>query len=297
MRVANAPCSWGVLEFGLEGAAAGARRVLSEMSRAGFAGTELGDWGFLPTEPGALRDVLAEHHLALLGAYLPIAFADPAAHAEGIEAAIRTARLLAGAADTPFLVLADRNGSLPDRTAKAGRISPADGLDAATMDLFARGVDRVAAAVLDETGVRSVFHHHCGGWIETPDEVAALLDQTDPTLVGLCLDTGHWAFGGGDPLGGLERHAPRVWHVHFKDCSPDLAAQSRREGWDYFESVRQGVFCELGRGSVPFPRIAEALSRMGYDGWIVVEQDVLPGMGTPFESAVRNRSYLRKMGF
>jgi inosose dehydratase len=85
--------------------------------------------------------------------------------------------------------------------------------------------------------------------------------------------------------------------VHFKDCSPDLAAQSRREGWDYFESVRQGVFCELGRGSVPFPRIAEALSRMGYDGWIVVEQDVLPGMGTPFESAVRNRSYLRKMGF
>jgi inosose dehydratase len=31
-------------------------------------------------------------------------------------------------------------------------------------------------------------------------------------------------------------------------------------------------------------------------GWIVVEQDVLPGMGTPKESAQRNREYLKSIG-
>ena len=38
--------------------------------------------------------------------------------------------------------------------------------------------------------------------------------------------------------------------------------------------------------------VVEELRRMGYDGWIVVEQDVLPGMGTPKQSAARNRDYL-----
>ena len=34
----------------------------------------------------------------------------------------------------------------------------------------------------------------------------------------------------------------------------------------------------------------------GYAGYITVEQDVLPGMGTPAASARRNREYLRGIG-
>ena len=88
----------------------------------------------------------------------------------------------------------------------------------------------------------------------------------------------------------------RVWLVHFKDCHPEIVRQSRAEGWDYFQSVRAGVFCELGRGDVDFPAIAGILRDHAYNGWIVVEQDVLPGMGTPAESAQRNRDYLSKIG-
>ncbi len=62
------------------------------------------------------------------------------------------------------------------------------------------------------------------------------------------------------------------------------------------ESVGHGVFCELGTGSIDFPGVLAALDEIGYDGWIVVEQDVLPGMGTPGESAMRNREYLRTIG-
>jgi inosose dehydratase len=61
--------------------------------------------------------------------------------------------------------------------------------------------------------------------------------------------------------------------------------------------VEKGVFCELGKGAVDFPAIKAELEKAGYDAWIVVEQDVLPGMGKPFDSAMRNREYLRSIGF
>jgi inosose dehydratase len=114
--------------------------------------------------------------------------------------------------------------------------------------------------------------------------------------MGLCFDTGHYSFAGGDPLEGLERHKDRIWHVHFKDHDPKIAAQSRVEGWTGVQSVEHGVFCELGHGNVNFPAVKAKLESLGYDGWIVVEQDVLPGMGNPKESARRNREYLRSIG-
>jgi inosose dehydratase len=123
-----------------------------------------------------------------------------------------------------------------------------------------------------------------------------LLDLTDPEWVGLCLDTGHHTFGGGDPVEGLRQHADRIWHVHFKDCDPTIAAQARKEGWDYNFAIGKGVFCELGKGEVDFATIVRLLDELDYDGWIVVEQDVLPSMGTPKESAQRNRAYLRSIG-
>jgi inosose dehydratase len=169
-------------------------------------------------------------------------------------------------------------------------------LTAAEWDAFAQRAERVAAAVRDATGLRSVFHHHCAGYVETTREIDALLSRTDPALLGLCLDTGHLMFAGGDPLAAIAAYGDRIRHVHFKDCDPALAAQSRAEGWDYHTSVRRGIFCELGQGMVPFPGVLDALHARAYSGWIVVEQDVLPGLGTPAASAARNREYLRGLG-
>jgi inosose dehydratase len=298
IKIANAPCSWGALEFDLQGKPATFDVVLDEMQKTGYAGTELGDWGFMPTDPTALRAELDKRELSLLGAFVPVALKDAASHEAGVQAALKVARLLAAVQGSlPFIVLADANGSVPERTNNAGRVTPEMGLTDAQWTVFAAGVDRVARAVRDETGLRLVVHHHCAGYVETPDEIEKLLALTDPKLVGLCLDTGHYQFAGGDPLKFLQRHARRAWHIHFKDCQPQIAAQSRAEGWDYFKSVEKGVFCELGKGAVDFPAIKAELEKNGYDAWIVVEQDVLPGMGKPFDSALRNREYLRSIGF
>jgi inosose dehydratase len=297
IRVANAPCSWGALEFDATEQPAPASQVLDEMAAAGYAGTELGDWGFLPTDAANLAADVGRRDLALVAAFVPVALARADAIGEGVERAVRTGRLLSDAAGPDaFIVLADDNASVPNRTTRAGRIRDEDGLTAAEWDVFARHAERVAAEVRDATGLRTVFHHHCAGYVETPDEIDALLSRTDPALLGLCLDTGHLTFAGGDPLPALARYGDRIWHVHFKDCDPAVAARSRSEGWDYHTSVRRGIFCELGRGTVPFAGVLDALRLRNYAGWIVVEQDVLPGLGTPAASAARNREYLRGLG-
>ena len=298
IQVANAPCSWGALEFDLKAEPIGFAQVLDEIRATGYEGTELGDWGFMPTEPEALRRELAVRSLALVGAFVPVAFARAEASADGETRALQTARLMAAAAgSTPFIVLADDNGKIADRTQSAGRVVPSQSLSHGPWHEYGDRVSRLAAVVKRETGLRCVFHHHGAGYVETPWEIDELMAHTDPGLVGLCFDTGHFRFGGGgDALAMLRRYRHRIWHVHFKDCSPAVHEQSRAQGWDYFESLRHGIFCELGKGGVDFRALADELRQTHYQGWIVVEQDVLPGMGAPKECAQRNRECLRTCG-
>jgi inosose dehydratase len=297
IKIANAPCSWGVLEFDLEGEVAGYAQVLDEIKATGYEGTELGDWGFMPTDPIFLKEELQRRSLEMLGAFVPVNFSNPANLSARTRAAVRIAKLLAAVSTAPFIVLSDANGKNPRRTQNAGRIRPDQSLNDEQWLVFAAAVEHVARAVRDVTGVRCVFHHHCAGFVETPGEIENLLALTNPELVGLCFDTGHYTFGGGDALDGIRKHASRIWHVHLKDHEPNVAAQSRQNEWDYFTSVRNGIFCELGKGNVDFPAVLQELETAGYDGWGVVEQDVLPGMGSPKESAARNRAYLNSLGY
>jgi inosose dehydratase len=304
IRIANAPCSWGSLEFeGFTGEVIPYGRMLDELRDTGYKGTELGDWGYMPTTPDLLDQEMAQRHLNMVGAFVPVKLKDASAHDQGKMEALRIARLLAGleTAIAPFIILADENGTDLTRTKFAGHISPEMGLSDAEWETFVRGAESIARLVLEMTGLRTAFHPHCAGYVETPEEIAHLLELTDPRLLGLVFDTGHYLYGTGQNDGtlikeGLDRFADRIWHVHFKDCQPRVASKARLAGWDYFSAVQHGVFCELGDGAVPFATVADWLRERAYQGWIVVEQDVLPGMGTPKASAQRNRDYLRTIG-
>ena len=297
IKIANAPCSWGVLEFDLEGEKLGYSQFLDEVKETGYSGTELGDWDFLPSDPEKLKLELAGRSLQLVGAFVPVGLSNTKNHQAGTDLALKTAGLMyeAGYGDA-FIVLADDNGKVPERTTNAGRITPDLSMNDTQWKDFAQGANEIAFQVKQKYNMRTVFHHHCAGYIETQEEVEKLISLTDPNLVGLCLDMGHYRFGGGDPLVALKRYYSRILHVHFKDCSPDVADQSRQNKWDYFQSVAHGVFCELGKGEVDFESIVSVLKDMSYNGWITVEQDVLPGMGAPKECAQRNRDYIKSLG-
>jgi inosose dehydratase len=307
IRVANAPCSWGALEFDGMGGGIAYGQMLDELRDTGYVGTELGDWGYMPTEPTALKEELERRKLAMVGAFVPVALRYQDKHASGEADALKVARLLAAVASTkaggqiPLVILADANGTDPLRTKYAGRVTSEMGLSSSEWKTFSEGAEGIARAVRDVTGLAMAFHHHCGGYVETPEEIAHFLDMTDPDLLGLVFDTGHYLYGSGGidgqvVLDGLKRFGERIQHVHFKDCQPYIAQQARTEDWDYFKAVQHGVFCELGHGSVPFGAVVEWLRTRTYHGWIVVEQDILPGMGSPKASAERNRAFLSAIG-
>jgi len=297
VRIANAPCSWGVIE-GIDGQRDGYVRVIDEMQETGYSGTELGDWGFMPTDPDELKSVLDARGLALMGSWVSVWLHDRARHEGSADDAVRTAKQLArvGGPEAVVVLGNDPYGD-PYRTKIAGRVTPADGIGEDEWKVLAEGYNHVARRVMDEAGIRTVVHQHIGTLVETEAEARRLFEMTDPSVLGLCLDTGHWTFGaGGDPVAAVREFRDRVWHVHFKDADPALMAASREHGWDGPESVGHGVFCELGKGCVDFPGMLKALADIEYGGWVVVEQDVLPGMGHPRESARRNREYLRSIG-
>ena len=298
IKIANAPCSWGILEFELEGKALGYKQVLNEIAETGYTGTELGDWGFMPINPSELFNELNNRKLDMLGAFVPVALSDESAHNKGIARVLETANLMYDAGYTnALIVLADNNGTVPERTKNAGRITTEHLLPIGKYKTIAKGADAIARAVKDKYGMRTVFHHHGAGFVETPQEIDLLMQFTDPSLVGLCFDTGHFRLGGGqDLIEIMDRYYDRIWHIHFKDYSPAVGKLVVENSLDYFEAVSNGIFCELGKGDVPFKTIKEYLERKGYNGWIVVEQDVLPGMGSPKYYSQKNRDYLKRIG-
>ncbi len=295
IRIANAPVSWAIYEFSQIEQKYTYQRVLDEIADTGYVGTELGPWQFLPTDPDILRPELEKRDLSMVSAYVPVWFLDASAHEAGEQHSLNVGRLLA-ALGCKVIILADENGKVPELIAQAGQ-RHGSWLSSEQWDVFASGVNRIARKVYDELGLKVAFHHHCAGHVETPDETRHLLERTDPELVGLCLDTGHWEFGGGDSLEAVKEFGARINHLHFKDCDPNIHQLVKQEKLKYIEAVQAGIFPELGQGSVNFRDVITEVKRLDYDGWGTVEQDVLTDdLDAPRHSARRNREYLRKLG-
>lgn len=295
IRIASAPVSWGIYEFKDIEPKYPYTRVLDEIRDTGYTGLELGPWGYLPTDSEALRPELQRRGLQLLSSYVPVKLVDASAHEAGEQHALKVGRLLA-ALGAGYIVLADDNGTLPDLIARAGQRSGSL-LNSDQWDVFAKGVNRIARRVHDELGLKVVFHHHCAGYVETPDETHELLQRADPDLVGLCLDTGHWHYAGGDAVQCIREYGARVRYLHFKDCDPNIRRRCIAEKLDYREATKAGVFCELGQGEVDFRTVIAEMEKLGYDGWAIVEQDVLvDDLDAPKQSSQRNRDYLHSLG-
>lgn len=292
IKIANAPASWG-LEPPDPPQDPPWQRVLEEIARSGYAGTELGPFGYLPTHPDELVAGLRESGLSLAAGFVMESFPHRGSHEAIEQTARRTCELLqAGGARTLILI----DAVSPDRLGTAGRSGDAPRLGDAEWAVLVDGLRRVAE-IARASGLTAAIHPHVGTHIEFEDEVDRVLADLDPELVGLCADTGHSTYAGIDPVALLGRHADRLAYMHFKDIDLARLAAAREAQLTFYQAVARGIFRPLGDGSVDFAAVAERLGEVGYAGWATVEQDRLPDdSSTPVEEARRSLAYLRDIG-
>ena len=269
---ASAPDSWGVLDYPGPSWNQSYEKMLDEMIAAGYTGTELGPYGFFPTDPAVLKPQLEKRKLKLLGSFVPVLLSDPAS-AELAVAQIRKVGDLLATLKAPFLVLADAQSD--ERNRISGRV-PADGSAALSPAQWKNVVKVVeeAARVASEFGLDLVFHPHVATYVETPQECERFFDATSHTGIGLCLDTGHCVFGGGDAIAEADKFRSVLRFVHIKDVDAKVLEESRRKQLTFEEAIEDKVFTIIGKGSIDFPAFFRLLVKNNYSGWLVVEQDV-----------------------
>jgi inosose dehydratase len=293
VRIANAPTSWGI-EDPEDRANPAWPDVLDQVAAAGYAGVELGPLGYLPEDPSVLRAELARRELELVAGFLFMPLQTRDGIAQALATARRTSELLAaGGADHLVII----QGFTPEREAAAGRPAAAAPLSDDEWRTLVEGIHEVATLASDEHGLTACFHPHAGTAVEFEAEIERLIEDTDPELVSICLDTGHCAYAEIDPVGLYSRHSERVAYLHLKDVSPGRLGAALMNALSFEEAVAEGVFCPLGEGVVDFAALRGALDESGFAGWATVEQDTLPTDSTgPGEHAAASLAHLRRVG-
>ncbi len=260
--------------------------ILDEIARLGYEGCQLG-LGF--PQGAELVGALSSRNLRLAEVYASLPASEAGPPPGALEVGLERLRLLVEGQGGVLSVALDLS---PGRLERAGLAGAPD-----TPRLTEEGWDRLAAVLHEvaratqDAGKRLAFHPHAGTFVETPAEAERLLDATDPGLVSLCLDVGHWLVGGGDPVAALRTYGERVTHVHLKDVDPRVLDRLRRGELESFNAaVNARLFTELGAGELDLLGCLRALADRRYTGWLMVEQD--SSWSPPSEAAAIGRRVL-----
>ena len=294
IKIGNAPCSWGI-EFAADPAYPKWQSVLQQCASAGYKGIELGPIGYMPEDPGVLRDELAKNDLQIIGGVVFRPFHDAGKWDEVVDASKRTCEALV-AHGAEHLVLIDSIS--PRRAPTAGRADEAEQMDDEEWAAFRDRIATIAKMGSEDYGLTVGIHAHAAGFIDFEPELERLLDEVDANTLKICFDTGHHSYAGYDPVAFMERHIDRISYMHFKDIDPVVKADVVANRTDFYKACGQGIFCNLGQGDVDFKAVRQTLLDAGFEGWCTVEQDCDPSLpGTPLEDARSNRTYLESIGF
>jgi inosose dehydratase len=274
IRLANAPTSWGI-EKPSDPSYPPWQQVLDEIALAGYEGTELGPYGFMPTDPRRLADELAARNLIPVAGTVMQPFHSAAATKEIMELARVTASLLQSVGARYLVLIA---GWSPERVATAGRAKAAPRLDDEAFSAFASTLGELGALAADH-GLVATVHPHAGTYLEFADEIERCEETVRAAGLKYCIDTGHVRYAGMDPLRLLKDLGPDVAYVHLKDLDLSILERARAEGLGFWEAYSAGIFCVPGTGVNDFGRLRGLLDRLGYEGWATVEQDAAAGGG------------------
>jgi inosose dehydratase len=293
VRLANGPVSWGV-DFAEAPGNPPWEIVFDQIAEAGFSWTELGPIGYLPQNQAQLRDELDRRGLQVAGSFVFQPLHRAEALDEVLEATRATCRLISAVGGRNLVII---DLVEDERVRTAGQSDRARRLNLREWQTLINGIRAVASVAIEEFELQPVFHPHVGSYIEFEDEVEAALDALEPDLCQLCLDTGHSAYAGIDPVALYRRNRGRVLYFHFKDIDPEVRQAALEQGLDFWSAIRAGIFCPLGSGMVDFPDLAGAVEPGGFDGWATIEQDRdAESESSALADAVRSREFLESVG-
>ncbi|WP_086315344.1 inosose dehydratase [Enterococcus sp. 7F3_DIV0205] len=289
IRLGIAPIAWtndDMPELGKENTF---EQCISEMALSGFVGTEIGNK--YPKDPAVLKPYLDIRGLSVASAWFS-AFLTTKPYGETEQAFIEHMNFL-HAMGAKVIVVSEQGHSIQGQM-ELGIFKEKPVFSEAEWQALATGLERLGD-LAQAKGMAIVYHHHMGTGVQTTEEIAKLMELTDPKKVSLLFDTGHLVFSGEDPIEIYQKYQDRIKHIHFKDIREKIAKQVREEEQSFLNAVKAGVFTVPGDGMIDFAPIWEAIKSSDYKGWIVVEAEQDPAKANPFEYAVKARNYIRKI--
>lgn len=305
ITITCAPCCWGVDDVKNPHLPVWTT-VLEEAAAAGFGGLELGPYGYMPLDVDLVGDALQRRGLGIVAGTIFDDLAAPENRAALLRQTDEICAFITALPPmpthpgqrfkAPYLTVMDWGHD--ERDFAAGHSERAPRLDAPSWAAMMANIRAIAQRARDHHGVRAVVHPHAGGYIEFADELARLVDDIDADTAGLCLDTGHLAYAGMDPVDTLRRYWSRVDYIHFKDIDPTVFEQVMTERIRFFDACAKGVMCPVGRGSIDYAAVRTLLTEQGYSGYITIEQERDPrNTGSVLDDLASSRTYLSSRGF
>jgi inosose dehydratase len=290
IKIGTAPDSWGVW-FPSDPLQPPWQQVLDEVVSCGYEWIELGPYGYLPAELPVLRSEFERRGLRATASFVMVHLEDPRIWPALEEQVLRFGELLAGMG-APYLLLID-----DVYTDMAGNLLGPRVLDDAGWGRLIENTHKVAELARRKLGLEMVFHPHAETHVEYEDQIERFLEETDPATVSLCLDTGHHAYRGGDPVSFVRKHHDRIHYLHLKNVDRNVQKKVEAEKIPFSKAVSMDMFCEPSVGAVDFLALRDALLDVGYEGLATVEQDMYPApFDKPMPIAKRTLEYFREIG-
>lgn len=291
VKIGSAPDSWGVW-FGEDSKQTPAARYLDEVAAAGYEWTELGPYGYLPKDVNTLKDELSKRNLKVASSFVMAHLEDPAAAPEVERQLAGAGELVAGTGGKYIVLIDDTYSNL-----WTGEMLVPKDLDDDGWKRLVDKVDEVTRDTRKRFGLQTVYHPHAETHIEYEDQIERLMEATDPAVVSFCLDTGHHAYRGGDPISFMRKHHQRISYLHLKSVDRDKQKEVEEKGITFAPAVGDGIFCEPAAGAVDFEAFRDVLKEIDFSGFAIVEQDMYPcDFDKPLPIAKRTRQYLRDIG-
>lgn len=305
ITITCAPCCWGVDDVKNLHLPSW-ETVLDEAAGAGFGGLELGPYGYMPLDVPLISEALSKRGLSIVAGTIFDDLVDPANRGELLDQTREICSLISALPapkahvgqrfSAPYLTVMDWGHE--ERDFAAGHFERAPRLAATEWAGMIDNIRAIAELARDDFGIRAVIHPHAGGYIEFADEIARLTDDIAPEVAGLCLDTGHLAYAGMDPVDTLARYWDRVDYIHFKDIDPMIYDRVMGQRIRFFEACAEGIMCPIGQGNVDYTAIRQLLTDKGYGGYITIEQERDPrNQASVRDDLAASRRFLATTGF